>query len=137
MDSSFLRVLALPVYDRELKQIASASDRVSLELALVKAHAPDSARSQRSDKLRQDILDLARRVWIFLSCAAQASKRSDDEIISELNKFGFQLRYIPKETGIFNRYRGNVSDPPRRVQAEAIPCPLRARRWPRRFGERG
>ena len=104
MDSSFLRVLALPVYDRELKQIASASDRVSLELALVKAHAPDSARSQRSDKLRQDILDLARRVWIFLSCAAQASKRSDDEIISELNKFGFQLRYLPKETGIFNRY---------------------------------
>jgi hypothetical protein len=35
------------------------------------------------------------------------------------------------------RDRRNVSDQPRRVQAEAIPCPLRARRWPRRFGERG
>ena len=104
VDSSFLKVLALPVYDRELRQIASASDRVSLELALVKARAPDSTGTQRSDKLRQDILDLARRVWIFLSCTAQASKRNDDEIISELDKFGFQLHYLPKEAGIFNRY---------------------------------
>src|SRR5271156_223723 len=35
------------------------------------------------------------------------------------------------------RNRRNLSDPPRRVQAEAIPRPLPATRWPRRFDERG
>ncbi len=34
--------------------------------------------------------------------------------------------------------RGSVaSDPPRRVQTKAIPCPRGAMRWPRHFGERG
>jgi protein Tex len=33
--------------------------------------------------------------------------------------------------------RINVFDPPRYEQAEAIPCPLAAMRWPRRFDERG
>src|SRR5271154_3874008 len=35
------------------------------------------------------------------------------------------------------RERRNVSDPPRRVRAEAIPRPPAATRWPRRFVERG
>src|SRR5712664_1008042 len=35
------------------------------------------------------------------------------------------------------RDRRKDSDPPRRAQAEAIPCPPAATRWPRRFGERG
>src|SRR5271165_1914651 len=35
------------------------------------------------------------------------------------------------------RDRRNVSDPPRRVHAHAIPCPRAGTRWLRRFGERG
>jgi hypothetical protein len=35
------------------------------------------------------------------------------------------------------RDRRNISDPPRCVQAEAIPGPSAAMRWLRRFGERG
>src|SRR5271169_24093 len=35
------------------------------------------------------------------------------------------------------RDRRDLSDPPRRVQTEAIPRPLPATRWPRRFDERG
>ena len=33
--------------------------------------------------------------------------------------------------------RINVSDPPRRVQAEAFSCPPAAAEWPRRFGAQG
>src|SRR5208282_5548265 len=43
-------------------------------------------------------------------------------------------QHAPKSS---QRDRRNVSDPPRRAQTEAIPRPLPATRWPRRFDERG
>jgi len=43
----------------------------------------------------------------------------------------------PRKIAKPQRDRMNVPDPPRRAQAQAIPCPLAATRWARRFGERG